>query len=540
MYQLEWLKDNGVTDVAVVMPQEEAERIQSDWSEAFTGLRIHYFSDPVPRGPAGCIKQCEEFVGGHPFCVMNGNLYLRSLDLRRFMRHHLAVGGVATLGVVVAHDPTQDRVLENLLAGEDGAIRGFDIPHSSRDRRHPMQFAGIYAFRPEVFQHIPEKGFVDIKEQLLPMLSQMGLTVNVHQFRGFHMGIDSLSEYFRLQHTVLQQGLFDESRFMPLGDRVWCDKGAKVSSSAHVIGPVVLGRDCVIEDHAYVIGPTVIGDGTRVLENSLVRESILGESVTVSKFSKIEYAIVGEQYVTKEYGRTRDCVVTCDQPPAKLMLADSMRIWPKRKPVLPRAVSCGYRKFFKRALDAMVATLAFIVALPFMVLIAIAIKLDSPGPVLFRQRRSGLGGREFGMIKFRTMCDKADVLQKKLWTQKTVDGPMFKMESDPRVTRVGKFLRSSSLDELPQLFNVLRSEMSLVGPRPLAMGEMRFSPSWRDARLSVKPGITGLWQVNGRSQAAFHDWIHYDMHYVRNYSLRLDLKILMQTILVVARRAGAQ
>jgi exopolysaccharide biosynthesis polyprenyl glycosylphosphotransferase len=193
----------------------------------------------------------------------------------------------------------------------------------------------------------------------------------------------------------------------------------------------------------------------------------------------------------------------------------------------------------KRLIDIALSSLGIIVLSPLLLLIATAIKLDSKGPVIFRQKRCGKNGKDFMMFKFRTMVKDAEGMQQKFASKNDVDGPMFKMENDPRVTRVGRFLRKTSLDELPQLINVLMGEMSLVGPRPLVMDEMKFSPSWRDIRLWVKPGITGLWQVQGRSEAPFHDWIRYDNHYVKNQSIWLDIKILFKTIKVVLKRVGA-
>jgi lipopolysaccharide/colanic/teichoic acid biosynthesis glycosyltransferase len=170
---------------------------------------------------------------------------------------------------------------------------------------------------------------------------------------------------------------------------------------------------------------------------------------------------------------------------------------------------------------------------------AIIIKIESPGSVFYIQKRCGKGGKLFGMIKFRSMMANAEILQNEFIPLKETDGPMFKICNDPRITRLGKILRNTSIDELPQLFNVLKGEMSLVGPRPLIMDEMEFSPSWREMRLSVKPGITGVWQVEARSSRSFRDWIKYDVDYVKNRSLWLDIKILLKTIKVVLKREGA-
>ncbi|MBI5903459.1 MAG: sugar transferase [Deltaproteobacteria bacterium] len=190
-------------------------------------------------------------------------------------------------------------------------------------------------------------------------------------------------------------------------------------------------------------------------------------------------------------------------------------------------------------MDILASAVLLALLSPVMLLICAMIKRDSEGPCVFSQKRCGKDGRDFVMYKFRTMVKDAPSLQQKLVAEKNVDGPMFKLFNDPRVTRIGEKLRKTSLDELPQLINVLRGEMSLVGPRPLVMDEMKFSPSWRSIRLKVKPGVTGLWQVQGRSEASFHDWIRYDVDYVKNQSLWLDLKILFKTVKVVFQKAGA-
>ena len=172
-------------------------------------------------------------------------------------------------------------------------------------------------------------------------------------------------------------------------------------------------------------------------------------------------------------------------------------------------------------------------------LVALTIKLTSPGPIFFRQRRCGPHGREFMMVKFRTMVKDAEKMQAELRPLNEVDGPVFKIENDPRSTALGRFLRKYSIDEMPQLWNVLKGEMSLVGPRPLAAREMRFCPAWRDVRLKVRPGITGLWQVSGRSKTSFHDWIRLDIEYVQEQSIFRDFQILFKTLSVVLRALGS-
>jgi lipopolysaccharide/colanic/teichoic acid biosynthesis glycosyltransferase len=171
-------------------------------------------------------------------------------------------------------------------------------------------------------------------------------------------------------------------------------------------------------------------------------------------------------------------------------------------------------------------------------LCAIAIKVDSPGPALFRQDRTGKGGRRFKMFKLRTMVKNAHELKEKYMHLNELSYPDFKISNDPRVTRVGRILRKSSLDELPEVFNVLRGEMSLVGPRPTSFATDTYS-LWHTARLEIPPGITGLWQVSGRGELEFDDRLRLDIAYIRNRSLWLDIKILFQTVGAVVTGRGA-
>jgi exopolysaccharide biosynthesis polyprenyl glycosylphosphotransferase len=196
-------------------------------------------------------------------------------------------------------------------------------------------------------------------------------------------------------------------------------------------------------------------------------------------------------------------------------------------------------RIMKRLMDVTLATCALLVTAPLLLVIAVAIKIDTPGPVFFRQDRTGRGGKPFRIFKFRSMT--ADAWDRRIGIAQLneVDGPLFKMESDPRVTRVGAFIRKTSLDELPQLINVVRGEMSLVGPRPLPTEEADRIDGAALARLDVSPGITGLWQVCGRSDLTYADLQHLDAVYVRSWSLTWDLRILLQTPQVVFGRNGA-
>jgi exopolysaccharide biosynthesis polyprenyl glycosylphosphotransferase len=200
----------------------------------------------------------------------------------------------------------------------------------------------------------------------------------------------------------------------------------------------------------------------------------------------------------------------------------------------------GWPLIFKRLLDIIVSAILLILLAPIFLIVAILVKLDSPGPIFFVQERVGLNKRKFRIYKFRTMIANAEQRQAEVECLNEADGPVFKIKDDPRVARVGKFLRKASIDELPQLLNVLSGEMSLVGPRPLPIRDYKgFDQDRLRRRFSVRPGITCLWQVNGRSSLSFHDWMRLDMRYIDNWSFWLDLEILAKTIPAVLRGSGA-
>ena len=204
-----------------------------------------------------------------------------------------------------------------------------------------------------------------------------------------------------------------------------------------------------------------------------------------------------------------------------------------RPPVLT-----GWDWAVKRGFDLVVSLLVALVGLPIWALIVLAIKLDSRGPVFFVDRRIGVGEREFGMLKFRTMVADAAGLQPELEEENEAGGALFKIREDPRVTRVGRFLRRFSLDEIPQVANVLKGEMSLVGPRPLPLRDYQLLEDWHRRRYAVLPGMTGLWQISGRSGLTFDDLVRLDFTYIENWSIWLDISIIVKTIPAVVTRRG--
>ena len=189
--------------------------------------------------------------------------------------------------------------------------------------------------------------------------------------------------------------------------------------------------------------------------------------------------------------------------------------------------------FTKRVFDVGASFVGLTLLSPVLLVVAIAIKLESKGPIIFSQDRVGLNGKIFKMYKLRSMVSNAEELKEKLLEQNEMSGPMFKMKDDPRITKVGKFIRKTSIDELPQLINVLKGDMSLVGPRPSLPKEVEQFEPWMYERLQVKPGLTCIWQVSGRNNIDFEDWMKLDIKYIEEQSILVDIKLILKTVLVL-------
>jgi exopolysaccharide biosynthesis polyprenyl glycosylphosphotransferase len=219
---------------------------------------------------------------------------------------------------------------------------------------------------------------------------------------------------------------------------------------------------------------------------------------------------------------------------AEFVPGQSVPLFTLRPPVFQ-----GIDFAIKRTFDLVISTILLVLLSPVFLVIAIAVKLSSPGPIIYRSVRPGMAGRPFYCFKFRTMREHADQIQAELEPLNELSGALFKIRADPRLTRVGRFLRRFSLDELPQLANVVRGEMSLVGPRPLPMRDFDRLEQWHKKRYLVLPGITGLWQVSGRAELDFDDLVRLDFLYIERWSVLLDLTILLRTIPAVLTRRGA-
>ena len=192
-----------------------------------------------------------------------------------------------------------------------------------------------------------------------------------------------------------------------------------------------------------------------------------------------------------------------------------------------------FNLFIKRVFDIIASFCGLIILSPMLLIVSLAIKVDSKGPVFFKQKRVGKNGELFEMYKFRSMVVNAEELKENLEEQNEMSGPMFKIKDDPRITKVGKFIRKTSIDELPQLWNVLKGDMSLVGPRPSLPKEVEQFDNWMFKRLSVRPGLTCYWQVSGRNNIDFEDWMKLDVKYVEERNLWIDIKLIFKTVFVL-------
>jgi exopolysaccharide biosynthesis polyprenyl glycosylphosphotransferase len=272
------------------------------------------------------------------------------------------------------------------------------------------------------------------------------------------------------------------------------------------------------------------------LEEILMRQAV--DEVIIALPVKSQYAAIEKTIGICE--RVGVQVQYCDDMSEMSRSGHCYREPSDHRKLIFKMVQDDYRLHIKRALDVVGALFGLVLCAPLFVVVAILIKCTSEGPVLFRQERYGLGRRTFRIYKFRTMVMNAEAEQGSLEHMNENSGPVFKIFQDPRITKVGAILRRTSIDELPQLINVLKGEMSLVGPRPLNLRDVgRFSEAWLMRRFSVRPGLTCLWQISGRSNVSFDRWIALDLHYIDHWSLQMDFKILALTIPVVFRGIGA-
>lgn len=422
--------------------------------------------------------------------------------------------------VAVTVDPGLLAYRERIRLTEDGELVGYRRLYRDGVEPTPMptDWPQHLFLRSKHAEGILREGLPHAFDEMVDRCRSRGMRMEAVSLGGSVADLSSAEGLLVLCDAVLAQ--WPPAGAVPdtsLGARVYVQGGdTNVSREARIIGPVLIGDGVCIEPGAAIVGPSILCDGCTVRRAAIVDSSIVGPQAVVESEGLCHRSVVigpdGEPPI-----RHARCL-RADGPwrrPAWRQNAGVFRTWPR----------FSYAGGFKRIADIVAATIVLVLFAPVVPLIALAIKINSPGPVFYKDKRQGLHGRLFGCVKFRTMRVGAAEIQDKLRFVSEVDGPQFKMADDPRISTVGHFLRETYLDEIPQFFNVLCGQMSIVGPRPSPETENTLCPSWRDARLSVRPGITGLWQVY-RTREPFRDfqeWIYYDTKYVQELSPQMDL-----------------
>jgi lipopolysaccharide/colanic/teichoic acid biosynthesis glycosyltransferase len=437
------------------------------------------------------------------------------LDPDSLLRHPLA-------------DPRWARHLVALEGSAEGTRECVDLDSAGRVRRIQRFYDNVtWPFTAGVCCSLVPASCTRVVEGLpWTSLAELREGLSAHGIPGRDLPLQGTPLDLTRERDALALGERFVSAAAPGASPVRAGGGHDVHPSARLIGAVVLQAGAVVEAEATVIGPAVIGAGARVGRGALVAHSLVAAGAVVPPAATLRQRVHFGDRPAGAAARTKaadwQAPAPSPEPPAS---ADDRRR--------------SRRIEWKRAFDTALAGLALVLLAPVLLVIAALIKLESRGAVLYGHKREGRNGVAFRCWKFRTMHDGAEAEERALHARSQVDGPQFKLEGDPRITRVGSWLRPFSLDELPQLLNVVRGEMSLVGPRPSPFRENQLCVPWRDGRLSVRPGITGLWQVcrHERSAGDFHQWIRYDLLYVRHLSPLLDLKILLATLLTGGGRS---
>jgi lipopolysaccharide/colanic/teichoic acid biosynthesis glycosyltransferase/carbonic anhydrase/acetyltransferase-like protein (isoleucine patch superfamily) len=376
-----------------------------------------------------------------------------------------------------------------------------------------------------------------------------GLTVRGSTVPGRSFSLRDREHLFELNELILRlrpNWLAQGGKLVDQGEKVWVGKNVRIDSTANLLGPIAIGDDVEIGPDAVIVGPTTIGRGCKIGAGVVLKRSVVLPDTTLASAAFKNYTLSQAIVLGGDTPTIQALTPTAD--PAR---GESFATMSTDRPIrletvleggtTPALTGFGYRIFriAKRVMDIVGALVALALFLPFYPFIMAAIYFSSPGPFFYGAVRQGRGGKNFRCWKFRTMVPNADDIKRNLMTKNEVDGPQFKMKNDPRIFKVGKILRKLNIDEWPQFWNVLRGQMSLVGPRPSPEKENQMCPAWREARLSVRPGITGLWQVSrrrDRDETDFQEWIYFDVQYIKKQSVWLDLKICLKTIVFALGR----
>jgi len=483
---------------------------------------LNYLIRKTSLGSGGSLKEVAQDITGDAFWVVNGDLLVQA-DLSLMWSVHQQHQSMATVGAIKVKQESWE--MERVELDQDQKVKVIHRIHPFHERRSNLRPAGLFLFASGVLDLIPADSYFDLKEQIFPILYHLQANTVAWEIPGYCQPIDSLEKYFQVNRDViLKRVVFEGVQGFP-EDFGAADPVLGITPSATRLPPYSIGARTRIEEGALILGPAIIGPDCEIKAGAVINDSVILGNAMIGSLARVDHCLVGENAVIGGGVEVRDQTLVASPGTASRRISVGVTFG-------NMAWQVPVGRFYllgKRVFDLAIAALLLLLFSPIMLAVALAIKLDSPGPVFFRQIRAGRYGKNFTMFKFRSMVSDAEDLQRELHAFNEVDGPMFKIMADPRITRVGKFLRDTNLDEIPQLWNVLKGDMSLVGPRPLSMEEMRYNPKWRDCRLAVLPGVTGLWQAKAHDKVFFNEWIRYDTEYVNHCSFWLDLKIIFLT-----------
>jgi lipopolysaccharide/colanic/teichoic acid biosynthesis glycosyltransferase len=480
--------------------------IPAEWAVKPDSPGLETYKDNILIPEAWSEKRKAEFIISNGRYITNINQQLLDNILKGFDDDI----------IMVNVDSELSAYRENARITSDGKVAGFSRQYS--DAAVPAPFPDDWPhhifIKKKAFKKIPNnRALSPVFADFMTQCKSNGL-----KLRSFRTG-GSIADLYQsgglLNFLLNNLHTYHPEESVP-------ESGNILSPDARISGKVIMGLNVRMDQRSVIVGPAVIGDNVTIESDALIKRSVIGTGQSISKNGVVRNRlIIDSQSQKTEIGQPD--ATTDNQADLTLDNSDNFRKWSR---------FC-YARSIKRIADVIASVTVLILFAPVLPVIALAVKFNSSGPVFYKAVRQGLHGKPFSCLKFRTMITGADLMQEKLRYKSQVDGPQFKMEqTDPRITAVGKFLRDTFLDEIPQFINIFLGQMSLVGPRPSPEEENTTCPYWRDARLSVRPGITGPWQLYrtrlpGRD---FQEWIYYDTEYVRKLSLKTDIRICIGTV----------
>ena len=517
------LAEADVDWAATVVPEEDAPKLSrsllhdscNDSSMAVVSYngQLKLRADDLQQADAG--QGVYVLINGHQFPLC---------DLRQAVNLHRATRADVTVFEVQQQHP-QKAYDEMLRVDADGHVARVDRQYNAApaSTSENTNWPAVMVMSAAAMRRLTDTPLPHRLTEWPNMMLRLGLRLVGAALPGRAYDLHDADQVRELSDALLRHhsgwisraGSLTPSEDYP---KVWMGRHVTVGRNVEIIGPVVLGDNVHVGDNAVIVGPASVGASSRIGAGAMLRRRVLPPESLFH--AKPDASIDGNQLPrrTREHIRLQSVLEASSAP---------------------KLGGYHYTAYLavKRAMDVAGASFFLLCTFWSFPLIALAIRLSSPGPAFYGHLRQGRGGKNFKCWKFRTMVPNAEQIKDQIRDKNEVDGPQFKITNDPRIFTVGKWLRKLNIDEWPQFWNVLRGEMSLVGPRPSPEKENQMCPAWREARLSVRPGVTGLWQVSRQrgQETDFQEWIYYDVQYVKKQSIKLDLKILLKTFKVALK-----